>query len=196
MRNKKFVLHKALLDALYTLLIKRNRLEKNLEELDINIDINKCKAFYKEYRNDYKSLEEAFAALPNVEKTYKDGVKEKRIKGSKEDKKHGIFQIYYCDYAIIEEGIISICEELEVPYNKVKEELYRIGQMYHTMTAYDLANPHGAVIAIHPFMKDVYKKQWFKNAFSINARNILEAVIKNNLDNILKKEYILHKTIW
>ena len=196
MRNKKFVLHKALLDALYTLLIKRNRLEKNLEELGINIDINKCKAFYKEYRNDYKSLEDAFAALPEVDKTYREGVKKRSIKGSKEDKKHGVFQIYYCDYAIIEEGIISICEELEVPYNKVKEELYRIGQMYHTMTAHDLANPHKVIIAIHPFMKDVYGKQWFKRAFSINARNILEAVIKNNLDNIIKKEYILHKTIW
>ena len=196
MRNKKFILHKALLDALYTLIIKRNRLEKNLEELDINADIDKCKAYYKKYRTEYKSLEEAFAALPEVDKTYRDGVKERSIKGSKEDKKHGIFQIYYCDYAIIEEGIISICEELEVPYNKVKEELYRIGQMYHSMNAYDLAHPHQAVIAIHPFMKDVYGKQWFKRAFSINARNILEAVIKNNLDNIIKKEYILHKTIW
>lgn len=196
MRNKKFILHKALLDALYTLIVKRNRLEKNLEELDINADIDKCKAYYKKYRTEYKSLEEAFAALPKVDKTYRDGVKERSIKGSKEDKKHGIFQIYYCDYAIIEEGIMSICEELEVPYNKVKEELYRIGQMYHTMSAYDLANPHQAVTPIHPFMKDVYKKQWFKNAFSINARNILEAVVKNNLDNIIKKEYILHKTIW
>ena len=36
MRNKKFILHKALLDALYTLIVKRSRLEKNLEELDIN----------------------------------------------------------------------------------------------------------------------------------------------------------------
>lgn len=45
-------------------------------------------------------------------------------------------------------------------------------------------------------MKDVYGKQWFKRAFSINARNIIEAVVKNNLDNIIKKEYILHKTIW
>ena len=64
------------------------------------------------------------------------------------------------------------------------------------MSAYDLANPHQAVTPIHPFMKTVCKKQWFKNAFSINARNIIEAVIKNNLDNIINKEYILHKQIW
>ena len=196
MRNRKFVLHKALLDALYTLIVKRNRLEKNLEELDINLDIDKCKAYYKEYRNNYKSLEEALAALTKTGKAYNEGIKERKIKGSKEDKKQGLFQIYYCDYAIIEEGIISICEELEVPYNKVKEELYRLGQMYHTLSAHDLANPHKAKIAIHPFMKDVYGKQWFKKAFSINAKKILEAVIKNNLDNIIKKEYILHKTIW
>ena len=68
MRNKKFILHKALLDALYTLIVKRNRLEKNLEELDINADIDKCKAYYKKYRTEYKSLEEAFAALPEVDK--------------------------------------------------------------------------------------------------------------------------------
>lgn len=196
MKNQKFVLHKALLDALYTLIVKRNKLEKALEDLDINPDINKCKAYYKKYRNEYKNLEEAFAALNKTDKAYSEGVKERRVKGSKEDKKHGLFQIYYCDYAIIEEGIVSICEELEVPYNKVKEELYRIGQMYHTMSAYDLANPHQAVIPIHPFMKDVYGKQWFKKAFSINARNIIEAVIENNLDNIIDKEYIVHKTIW
>ena len=196
MRNKKFVLHKALLDALYTLIVKRDRLERNLEEIGIKPDIDKCKEFYKEYRNNYKSLEEAFAALIKTEKAYSEGIKERRIKGSKDAKKQGLFQIYYCDYAIIEEGIISICEELEVPYKKIKEELYRLGQMYHTMSARDLAKPHNAVIAIHPFMKDVCGKQWFKRAFSINAKKILEDVIKNNIDNILKEEHIRHKIIW
>ena len=196
MKNQKFVLHKALLDALYTLIVKRNKLEKALEELDINPDIDKCKAYYKKYRNEYKNLEEAFAALNKTDKAYSEGIKKRLVRGSKEDKKHGLFQIYYCDYAIIEEGIASICEELEVPYSKVKEELYRLGQLYHNMSAHDLANPHEVVIPIHPFMKDVYGKQWFKKAFSINARNILEAVIENNRDNIMNKEYIVHKTIW
>lgn len=196
MRNKKFVLHKALLDAYYTLLIKRDKLDKYLEKLDINLDLDKCRLYYSRHRKTSKNLEEAFALLPSLDKTYKEANDKGNIKGSKEDRKQGIFEIHFCDYAIIEEGIISICEELEVPYKKVKEELYRIMQMYHTMNAYDLANPHSAVVPIHPFMKNVYKKQWFRNAFSVNAKNILEAVIKNNLDNILKKEYILHKIIW
>lgn len=196
MKNKKFVLHKALLDAYYTLFLKRQKLDGFLEELDINIDLDKCRAYYNKLRHKSKNLEEAFASLSSLEKAYKEAEKKRKIKGSKEDRKHGLFEIYFCEYAIIEEGIISICEELGVPYNKVKNELYRITQMYHNMGAYDLAHPHDAVVSILPFMKDVYGKQWFKKAFSVNAKNIIEAVIKNNSDNIIEDRYIINKIIW
>ena len=64
------------------------------------------------------------------------------------------------------------------------------------MSAYDLAHPHDAVVSILPFMKDVCGKQWFKKAFSVNAKNIIEAVIKNNSDNIIEDKYIVNKIIW
>ena len=196
MRNKKFVLHKALLDAYYTLFLKRQKLDGYLEELDINIDLDECRAYYNKLRYKSKNLEEAFASLHDLEKEYKEAEKKRKIKGSKEDRKHGLFKIYFCEYAIIEEGIMSICEELDVSYNKVKNELYRITQMYHNMSAYDLAHPHDAVVSILPFMKDVCGKQWFKKAFSVNAKNIIEAVIKNNSDNIIEDKYIVNKIIW
>lgn len=196
MKNKKFILHKALLDAYYTLFLKRQKLDKYLEELDINIDLEKCRKYYEDYKTECKSLEEAFLKLKSVEKAYKEGVKKRKIKGSKEDKKHGLFQIYFCEYAIIEEGIISICEELCVPYSKVKDKLYRFTQIYHSLSAHGLAKLENVEIPIFDFMKGVLRQKWFHDAFSLNARDILETVIKNNSNNIIDKEYVIDKTIW
>ena len=196
MKNKKFILHKALLDAYYTLFLKRQKLDKHLEELDINIDLEKCRKYYEDYKSGCKSLEEAFLKLKSTDKAYQEGVKKRKIKGSKEDKKHGLFQIYFCEYAIIEEGIISICEELCVPYSKVKDKLYRFAQIYHSLSAHGLAKPENAEIPIFDFMEDALEEYWFTNAFSLNARDILETVIRNNSDNIIDKEYVVDKTIW
>lgn len=197
MKNQKFVLHKALLDAYYTLLLKRQKLENSISKLDINPDIEACWKYYKEvYRPQYKSLEEAFLSLKTTADVYKSGVKKRAIKGSKEEKAHGLFQIYFCDYTIIHEGIESICEELGVPYSKVKDKLYRVAQLYHTLKAEEMANPENAKIPIHPFMEGMLRQKWFHDAFSLNARNILENVIKNNIDNIIEDRYILNRQIW
>ena len=90
MRNKKFVLHKALLDAYYTLFLKRQKLDGYLEELDINIDLDECRAYYNKLRYKSKNLEEAFASLHDLEKEYKEAEKKRKIKGSKEDRKQQV----------------------------------------------------------------------------------------------------------
>ena len=196
MRNKKFILHKALADAYYTLFMKRKKLNKYLEKLDINFNIEKGRAFYKEYRDRYKSLEDAFKDLKVVDRAYKEGVTLYKVKGSKEDVTHGAFCIHFCEYAIIEEGIISICEELEVPYNKVKEDLYRLMQMYYSIRATDIANPSKSKMDIYPFMEGVLRKQWFHNAFSKNTIDLLSTIIKNNTGKYIDERYIVNKTIW
>lgn len=197
MKNQKFVLHKALLDAYYTLLLKRQRLEESLPKLDISPDIDACWKYYKEvYRPQYKSLEEAFLSLKPTVDAYKSGVKKRAIKGSKQEKAHGLFQIHFCDYAIIHEGIVSICEELNVPYSKVKDKLYRFMQLYHGLDAMQLANPKGASVPIFDFMKGALRQEWFHKAFSMNAMSILADIVNNNTENIVDDSNIKYKRIW
>lgn len=196
MKNRKFVLHKALLDAYYTLIIKRNKLEASLEKLDISPNINACWEYYEEYRQQYRSLEEAFMCLKRTSEAYKHGVKTRLIKGSKEDKAHGLFQIQFCEYGIIHEGIVSICEELDIPYNKVKDKLYRFMQLYHGLEPAQYANPEKAIVPIYDFMKGALRQQWFRKAFSMNALSTIADIVNNNEDNIIEDKYIVHKTIW
>ena len=196
MKNQKFVLHKALLDAYYTLIIKRNKLEASLEKLDISPNINACWEYYEEYRQQYRSLEEAFLRLKPTADAYKQGIKKRLIKGSKEDKAHGLFQIQFCEYGIIHEGIVSICEELDIPYNKVKDKLYRFMQLYHGLEPAQYANPEDANVPIYDFMKGALRQQWFHRAFSMNALSTIADIINNNEMNIIDDKYIVHKTIW
>lgn len=196
MKNQKFVLHKALLDAYYTLIIKRNKLEASLEKLDISPNINACWEYYEEYKQQYRSLEEAFMCLKRTSDAYKHGVKTRLIKGSKEDKAHGLFQIQFCEYGIIHEGIVSICEELDIPYNKVKDKLYRFMQLYHGLEPAQYANPEKAIVPIYDFMKGALRQQWFHRAFSMNALSTIADIVNNNEDNIIEDRYIVHKAIW
>ena len=196
MKNQKFVLHKALLDAYYTLIIKRNKLESNLENLDISPDIDACWEYYKEYRQQYKSLEEAFMCLKRTSEAYKLGVKKRLIRGSKEDKAQGLFQIHFCEYAIIHEGIVSICEELDIPYDKVKEKLYRFMQLYHGLEPEHFGNPEKAIVPIYDFMKGALRQQWFHKAFSMNALSTLVDIVNNNETNIIDDRYIIHRQVW
>lgn len=196
MKNQKFVLHKALLDAYYTLIVKRNKLEASLEKLDISPNIDACWEYYKEYRQQYKSLEEAFMCLKRTSEAYKHGIKKRLVKGSKEEKAHGLFQIQFCEYGIIHEGIVSICEELGIPYTKVKEKLYRFMQLYHGLEPIQYANPEKADVPIHEFMIGALRQQWFHKAFSMNALSTLTDIVNNNDMNIIDDKYIVHKTIW
>lgn len=196
MKNQKFVLHKALLDAYYTLIIKRNKLEASLEKLDISPNINACWEYYEEYRQQFRSLEEAFLRLKPTADAYKRGIEKRLIKGSKEDKAHGLFQIQFCEYGIIHEGIVSICEGLDIPYNKVKDKLYRFMQLYHGLEPAQYANPEKANVPIYDFMKGALRQQWFHRAFSMNALSTIADIVNNNEDNIIEDRYIVHKTIW
>ena len=196
MKNQKFVLHKALADAYYTLFSKRKKLDGYLEKLDINFDIEKGRAFYEKYKSKYRNLEDAFKDLRVVDRAYKEGVTLYKVKGSKEDKKHGAFCIHFCEYAIIEEGIISICEELDIPYDKVKEKLYRLMQLYYSITEKDIANPNKCKKEIHPFMEGVLRQKWFHNAFSKNNVALITDIINNNIGNHIDERYIVNKIIW
>ena len=174
MKNQKFVLHKALLDAYYTLIVKRNKLEVSLEKLDISPNMS----------------------LKSTSDAYKHAIEKRIIKCSKEEKAHGLFQIQFCEYGIIHEGIVSICEELDIPYNKVKEKLYRFMQLYHGLEPAAYANPEKAIVPIYDFMKGALRQQWFHRAFSMNALSTIADIVNNNEDNIIDDKYIVHKTIW
>ena len=69
-------------------------------------------------------------------------------------------------------------------------------QLYHNMSAVDIANPSKSKVDIFPFMEGVLKKQWFHNAFSKNNIELLSTVIKANIGNHIDKEYIGTKIIW